>query len=129
MNQLPIISDCGSCGACCLEQGSPPGYLWLLQLDNHSAWPDQEDVERVKSLPVEAMRYLRTYENALLNGAVNGDGPCCWYDPKTRGCRFYEHRPQICRDFEVGCGDCLNWREKYRVRATEPDLKTTGGES
>ena len=39
------------------------------------------------------------------------DGPCFWFDQKTRGCKHYDHRPRVCRDFQVGAAECLGWRE------------------
>ena len=37
--------------------------------------------------------------------------PCIWLDLETRKCLHYEHRPQMCRDFEVGNPHCLRMRE------------------
>jgi Fe-S-cluster containining protein len=41
------------------------------------------------------------------------DGPCIWLDMETRLCKHHLHRPNVCRDFETGCGDCLQWRKEY----------------
>lgn len=41
------------------------------------------------------------------------DGPCIWLDMETRMCKHHQHRPNVCRDFETGCGDCLQWRKEY----------------
>ncbi len=47
----------------------------------------------------------------LAEGFPPDGSPCVWYDAKTRRCRHYEHRPELCRD-EVQPGDeaCLRWR-------------------
>ncbi|NNE00887.1 MAG: hypothetical protein HKN47_26530 [Pirellulaceae bacterium] len=44
------------------------------------------------------------------------DGICCWYDQQNRTCKHHAHRPNVCRDFQVGGDDCLGWREHYRDR-------------
>jgi Fe-S-cluster containining protein len=36
--------------------------------------------------------------------------PCIWYDPETRRCRHYEHRPAVCRRFEIASDGCNQWR-------------------
>lgn len=119
MIPLPVIESCEGCGACCMEQGSPPGYLWLRQLDPdaRSAWPDEDDVKRVATLPAEAMAAVEEYAIKLMAGEVSGEGPCCWLDRQTMRCRWHEQRPQICRDFEVGSMPCQAYRHAYGVRA------------
>ncbi len=120
---LPILTSCTGCrGSCCREQGSPPGYLYLLGKTpaERANWPDAEDFERIDSLPREALRILNRYSARLMRGetaTVDGkDPPCCWLNQQTGECRFYEHRPQICRD-ELLVGDeaCHAWREQYGI--------------
>jgi Fe-S-cluster containining protein len=41
--------------------------------------------------------------------------PCYWWDPETKGCAHYENRPQLCRDFIVGCDSCFAFRRLYGV--------------
>lgn len=41
------------------------------------------------------------------------DTQCTWLDRDTRVCKHHLHRPQVCRDFEVGCQQCLDWRDHY----------------
>lgn len=38
--------------------------------------------------------------------------PCIWYDPETKRCRNYAHRPNICREVPVGGDSCLFWRKR-----------------
>lgn len=103
---LPIV-NCDGCMACCLEMGGPPGYSTVIL--NPDLWPqDTGDHERVRKLPLEAMRLL-------MDGWINREdfdyaSPCCWLDTEHRVCRFYGDRPQVCRDFEVGCLDCRHLR-------------------
>jgi len=118
MNNLPIIDSCDGCGSCCLEQSSPPMYLAYL------CWPDymlkdadEDDLNRFRSLPESAMQSLREYreQDELPDGEV-----CIWFDEETRGCKHYEHRPQICREFERGCEACHEWRNQYPPVTVQP---------
>lgn len=116
---LPIVQveSCEGCGACCMAQGSPPGYIGLIPGHesglSRDEWPDREDIERVDTMPREAVKILLRYRAQLLRGEVSGEGPCVWLNQQTKECRFYEFRPQICRDFERGCGGCLEWRAEF----------------
>lgn len=40
------------------------------------------------------------------------DAPCPWLDLKTRRCTHYEHRPQTCREFEIGSHGCAQYRRR-----------------
>lgn len=110
---LPIVNDCDNCGACCFEQGSPPGYLVIM---SGSAWAPV-DVRRFAKVPAEAKAEIEAYRKALIAGTVegNGDGPCCWLDRSTNRCRWYEHRPSICRELEPGSDGCHTWRAEYNI--------------
>ena len=108
--ELPVIKSCEGCGACCMEQSSPPGYAVLQSLGG--SWPEAEDWERFKRLPTKARVILKKYIDRVMSNSPPGDEqPCCWLDLETKQCRFYEHRPQICRDFEMGSEACRAWRE------------------
>ena len=107
--------NCDNCGACCFEQGSPPGYTLLMDGREHPDWPDQVDLIRVATLPRAARKRLNQYLCDLRRGRVTGDGPCCWLNQQTMRCRYYEHRPQICRDLDVGSEGCLSWRDEYNI--------------
>lgn len=115
---LPVIDTCDGCGACCMQQSSPPGYLMILAQPD-ADWTDgpfAEDAERIKSIPPDAIAALSEYGDKLMAGAFNdiGDVPCCWLDLETRQCRWYEHRPSVCRDeLERGDAGCVAWREEY----------------
>jgi uncharacterized protein len=114
---MPIL-NCDNCGACCFEQGSPPGYLMFL--DPVPPWAaeipaDDEDRLRFARLPAEAKAVLQLYAEAILAGIADGDGPCVWLDEETNRCRWYAHRPQICRDFEPGSEGCRCWRDEFNV--------------
>jgi len=96
--QLPTLDSCNDCGVCCLHMGYPS----YIEGENH--WVAMP-VDLRTELEATMADYQHPPEGQL-------DGPCCWYDFETRGCKHYEHRAQVCRDFEVGCSDCLGWRRE-----------------
>lgn len=98
--------DCQGCGGCCRHMGYPPfagmydggDSEWLVLRETHP------------NLAQEA-----------LDGAIQERGdqelPCLWLDPVTKACRNYEHRPSICREFELGSESCLDFRKLYNIGA------------
>jgi Fe-S-cluster containining protein len=111
---------CKDCGACCFEQGSPTGYLVLLNAADRGekleeAWGEPDDISRFKVLPAEALADLCQYRTALMAGFIEGDVPCCWFDEETLRCRYYEWRPEICRELKPGSEGCQGWRDEYNV--------------
>lgn len=115
--ELPVIESCEGCGACCLEQGSPPGYVLILMDPSMAEDPGlfAEDVERVQQLPAYLADGLLSYARDLK--PHQGDQPCLWYDRQRKRCKHYEHRPSICRDaLQPGDESCRAWRQQYRVK-------------
>lgn len=49
-----------------------------------------------------------------------GCGPCSWLGP-DKACQHYTHRPEVCRQFEMGGEDCLEIR---RNAGLHPQLPT-----
>ncbi len=103
---LPTVSDCDGCGVCCFHMGYPE---YIRQSGN------QPDEEHWTSLPddlkEELIRYIASYRKPP---AGELDGPCFWLDMETRRCRHHQHRPNVCRDFQVGSKDCRAWRDHYQ---------------
>lgn len=96
---LPILS-CDGCGACCEEQGLPPGYPLPARL----VFLPNELRKEIEAHQEEERQTGRTrHERGL---------PCIWYDAEAKRCRQYEHRPAICRELPVGGESCLFWRER-----------------
>lgn len=113
---LPIL-NCDNCGACCMEQESPPGYLIILSFGDEAAF-SAADLARYKAMPPEALTQLKTYAEHLREHQSHpNDGICIWFNEETRKCNHYDLRPDVCRT-EVECGDysCLNWRDYYDVK-------------
>lgn len=111
---LPIIDNCDGCGACCMSQCSPPGYLFPKG-ESARHWMEKRDLDRYMSLPLGAQRDLEEYIERLNRGETGDADPCCWFDLETRRCKWYEHRPQICRDFDVGEASCRLWRIEHDI--------------
>ena len=108
---LPIVNgaSCEGCGACCQFVGHPM-FLRLVGADLHVD-PHYDD------LPEELKSELDDYTEGLT--ANDWGTPCIWLDGSTKLCRHYEHRPEMCREFELGGDDCLRIREAaFRSQAT-----------
>lgn len=101
-----IVTNCDRCGACCLEQTTPPGYVALLA----DLWPVAEDHARLRGMPAEALQAIKDRMQT-----ADVEQPCCWLDLETMRCRWYEHRPLACRELEVGGEECIWWRNEYGV--------------
>jgi uncharacterized protein len=113
---LPVIDLCDDCGACCMEQESPPGYVMLLSSPEMMAEETfREDAERISAMPSALQDELRNYLHQLLAGVERPDTACIWLDKSTMRCRHHEHRPSVCRDFEIGTDECRSWREAYGI--------------
>jgi Fe-S-cluster containining protein len=48
--------------------------------------------------------------------------PCIWLDLATKRCRHYEHRPKLCRDFELGGEECVGFRRLHVTLEIAPQL-------
>ena len=111
MPSLPMIQpespiDCRGCGVCCFHMGYP------AYSEDESYWEE---------LPVHLKDELRDFisnYNAPPEGEL--DGPCFWLDPESRLCKHHEYRPRVCRDFEIGNAQCLDWRKFY-----QDEIRTT----
>ncbi len=102
--ELPVV-DCSGCGACCLHMGFPS---YVTASDGQAAeepWLNMPD-----DLKAELLQQMESYVRPL-SGEL--DGICCWYDAQLQRCKHHEHRPNVCRDFQIGSQDCLGWRDVY----------------
>lgn len=112
--ELPTVSDCNSCGICCLHMGYP-SYVTNARSDTNQAGSgldEQAWVNMPEPLKQELLLYIQNYQTPP-DGEL--DGPCVWYDTARRCCKHHEHRPEVCRDFSVGGKGCLEWRSHYRL--------------
>ncbi len=99
----------------------PPGYQLMLHHSLRDQLHDDDgDLLRWRSAPLLARATCYDYAIKVQAGEIREPGPCCWLDPTTRKCRWYEHRPEICRDFELGGESCLRKRERWGELAAKP---------
>ena len=92
--------NCDGCGVCCLAMG----YPHFRRDADYAIW---------KGLPEELKREVDDHLATLTDLGLGK--PCIWFDDETKQCRHYEHRPQLCRDFEIGNPHCLRLREQFEV--------------
>lgn len=85
---------CENCGACCLEVGSPP-FLYF----------------EINELPVDLQEEVLYWHNKPER--EYSKLPCYWLDTTTKKCMHYEHRPQLCREFEIESISCIKLREIF----------------
>lgn len=111
---LPQLDDCQDCGVCCLHMGYPPYIEGSATQTAEQYWTDLPD-----HLRTELVEYRNQYQHPT-NGEL--DGPCFWFDTRTKLCKNHKYRPSVCRDFKVGCKDCVGWRDHYgiKTRAANP---------
>lgn len=105
---LPTVTGCDGCGVCCLHMGYPTYIGMSGETPAERHW-----LSMPADLKAELLAQVAIYP-APPSGQL--DGPCVWLDLETRRCRHHEHRPQVCRDFELGSQGCLDWRDVYRDR-------------
>jgi len=63
-----------------------------------------------ETLPDDLKREIDQYMENL--SANDWGRPCIWRDETSKLCRNYEHRPEMCREFELGGADCLRIRDR-----------------
>ena len=109
-NSLPIANDCFGCGVCCLHMGFPAYIVPNAEkgIDGESYWHELPDDLR-SEVQSQMDAYVKPPDGEL-------DGPCIWLNRETMLCSHHEHRPRVCRDFEIGNKLCQEWREHYRER-------------
>lgn len=98
--------NCDGCGLCCMGQNLVPGCdTWLAR---------QAKVDPPRAIPAPLLLELETIVKGPCSG--NGGEPCVWLDRATGKCRHYDLRPDVCREFEVGCRACLAYRTAMKKR-------------
>ncbi len=102
---LPVM-NCVGCGACCTNMGHPLFWRAESGVASDPHW---------FGLPQALQDELDCYINSLED--IDMGQPCFWFDAVTRQCKHYEHRPQICRDFEAGNYHCLRMRHEQGIVA------------
>lgn len=110
---LPVTS-CEGCGECCTQVGTPPGLFaaYASPLWDGKYLTEAPDYQVWLAMPEELRRQLADYyrDNSGRPSRYDEGLPCLWFDEQTRKCRHYDHRPEACREFEVGSAECVAWR-------------------
>ena len=90
---------CDDCGACCATMCSP-----LFP-------PEHIDGTELGRLPLNVRKEFEDGIKARAETGWPDDVPCFWLTSDLK-CKHYDHRPEICRELEVGSERCLSWRDE-----------------
>lgn len=140
---LPVV-QCNGCGVCCFHMGYPAFVLpqdplsesAVEKLEAESGRPLTATRRRdlltgragethwhqlPEALKKDWLQHVSDYTKPQYGDSLESfDGPCYWLDVETRMCKHHPYRPQVCRDFETGNPDCLQWRDVYADRILPP---------
>lgn len=108
--------NCTGCGACCRHMRSPPHMAYWkdgvpFSMGESGRW--DEDLEWLLAAPEIARKM---FWDGIEDDRPD-ESPCSWLNLETMQCRFYEFRPGICRDFDLGGESCLATRKVYGITA------------
>lgn len=140
---LPVV-QCDGCGVCCFHMGYPAFVLpqqpltesEIQSMEAQSGRPFSAARRRdlltgrtgeshwhrlPEDLRDDWLKYVADYQTPDYGDSVDTfDGPCYWLDTQTRMCKHHQYRPNVCRDFETGNSQCLQWRDVYADRIEPP---------
>lgn len=102
---LPTVTSCENCCSCCMHMDYP---AYITGSDTQP--PEEHWVNLPHDLKEELLQYIADYDEPA-KGELGT--PCFWLDLEKKCCKHHEYRPNVCRDFDVGCTDCLGWRKEY----------------
>lgn len=84
------IEDCHGCAACCTKTPCPP-FSGQAELD---------------TIPPELAAEILAYWNEQ-GSESPPPGPCFWLNRAGDNCSHWEHRPQVCREFQPDSPMCF----------------------
>lgn len=100
------VPDCQTCGACCVfhlcvavgaaDKRISPEYYWEVTRESERG-------------EIVVDRFMRRDEETMQCTALTGTVGV------NVGCGVYEHRPQVCRDFEAGSDKCHGVRRAFGI--------------
>lgn len=100
------VTNCDGCGVCCMGQNVVPlSDVSLARL---------EGVRPPRAIPLVLLDELETIMRGPLSG--DDDQACVWLNRASGKCNHHEHRPNVCREFEVGGEDCLRVRKAAGIQ-------------
>jgi Fe-S-cluster containining protein len=101
--------DCQDCGACCVQQAPFDGasYVYL----------DRTETRRMRRLGLTVVRAAvgASFLGCRAHAGAGGQPTCVAFAGVVGGpcgCSIYEHRPSVCRQFEVGEALCREARRQ-----------------
>jgi Fe-S-cluster containining protein len=109
LRELPVISSCEGCGACCRVVTLPP-FRRVFGEEGEEAW------ERLKwDRPDLRAEFLTVERARKANGEPSFGSACLWLDVESGRCLHYDLRPRACREFALGGVDCVDARRRAGV--------------
>lgn len=91
-----VLEKTGYCQYCD-HAGHPPFLVdWShgQPQPNSAWWKSNADYRHIQDAPQEAkLLYVRTRQR--------DEGVCSWFDTANQCCKYYDHRPETCREAEI----------------------------
>lgn len=94
---------CDQCGKCCSAGGDVP--LTLEEMESLMSVPHKPKGLNWRAIFVPIPHHEGLYTFKFRN-------PCMFWDPLTKLCRIYTHRPQACRDYPYKCASTGKYTEE-----------------
>lgn len=103
MNRVEF--DCLKCGACCFQR---PGTILVSEKDlvRFARLKRQDILEKLEPGHFSQMAFKMSREGACVHHGTLDE---------PHGCQIYEDRGEVCRDFEAGSPQCLEFRRDRGV--------------
>lgn len=97
------VVPCAGCTLCCQNDAI---FVHPELGDDASQYKTQKyhGLDIIKHLANGQCYYLNLKFGCTIHA------PCLWLDVRTGRCREHHYRPNICREFEVGCERCNELR-------------------
>jgi Fe-S-cluster containining protein len=136
---LPVV-ECAGCGVCCFHMGYPAfitpkqpltedqidrleeeagkSFSTLRRAELLAGHPGESHWHQLpEDLKQQWLAHVAQYQRPDYGDTLDTfDGPCTWLDLETRQCKNHLYRPNVCRDFETGNPECLQWRDVYQEK-------------
>lgn len=98
MSALRNKNPCVGCGYCC----------------RYSVDVDPKSCDSDLDVPHEMIDFFDQPNGYPVMKKDMMSGFCIAFDQEKRCCKIYDRRPQVCRDFEIGCKMCIDAVEHIR---------------
>lgn len=117
MQEVKIVYDCQTCGACCHWKDNIKTRRWIIQVHETDTQVPQELTEPNDMMHEEhdyprVMRQKNQRRCVAFRGTVG----------RKNSCSIYANRPTTCRNFEVGSVWCRNARKAAGLPINSPEF-------